>query len=463
MVPRKSITTVDAHGNVPSSSALAVPPALPHHGGSKIAAHDTWLEHSDDSSRIPDVGDVEDRGLFVQEYNALARKHGIRLLLSNSNESCHDDPHRRRGWFSRMFLRQTSGASIGAMSEKGARHKRSISDLAMHVVQPKKDFLKDEDLQDLVRLCGKSFLYLPPGFAPGPLVLPTCLRATAQYLVQHATQTRGLFRIPGSVRIVNALYEYYCAEQDATNTAGTVRTPSLPMHIQVGVHDVASTFKKFLAGLPGGILGSLPLFDALVAIKSQLQENRNADQTKQSKLRSKLLALAFGTLESQFRRELICAVFGILSLVGHAAENAASDDQTLRPPPASDLMGYNALSIVFGPLLIGDLIDAYDMKLSDPAAGLLLFLVTPPRSKKEKRKSRGADEAVPSALTVDKIRVASEITEMLIANWTDVVKHMKALGILRKNSQPHSHNNNSGPISLSAFLHMQMPEDLMES
>lgn len=94
----------------------------------------------------------------------------------------------RRSWFSRTFLRQTSVASnaSSARSDKKVKHKRSVSDLAMHLVNTvKRDSLKDEDLQSLVRLCGKSMLYLPSEYAPCSLVLPTCFRATAQYLVQH--------------------------------------------------------------------------------------------------------------------------------------------------------------------------------------------------------------------------------------------------------------------------------------
>lgn len=94
----------------------------------------------------------------------------------------------RRGWFSRTFLRQVSGTSNASSIklDKKIRHKRSVSDMAMHIVsQTKRDSLKDEDLQSLVRLCGKSILYLPSEYAPGSLILPTCLRATAQHLVQH--------------------------------------------------------------------------------------------------------------------------------------------------------------------------------------------------------------------------------------------------------------------------------------
>jgi hypothetical protein len=69
-----------------------------------------------------------------------------------------------------------------------AKNKPSVSDLALQLMNvTKRDSLKDEDLQSLVRICGKSKLYLPSEYSPGSLVLPTCFRATAQYLVQHGT------------------------------------------------------------------------------------------------------------------------------------------------------------------------------------------------------------------------------------------------------------------------------------
>lgn len=89
------------------------------------------------------------------------------------------------GWFSRTFLRRTSSThSIKPRAERQLKHKRSISDLAIRP-KPKKDTLKDKDLKELVRLCGLSNLYLPPEYAPGSLAVPTCFRATAQYLVQY--------------------------------------------------------------------------------------------------------------------------------------------------------------------------------------------------------------------------------------------------------------------------------------
>lgn len=104
--------------------------------------------------------------------------------------------------------------------------------------------------------------------------------------------------------------------------AGTIRCPTLPEHIRCDVHDVASAFKKFLSGLPGGILGSLKLLDAFVSIHSQLHGDPELMRTKQSKVRARLIALAIATLKSQYRRELICAVFGLLCMIGRVAETA---------------------------------------------------------------------------------------------------------------------------------------------
>jgi len=191
---------------------------------------------------------------------------------------------------------------------------------------------------------------------------------------------------------------------------------------------VASVFKRLLAGLPGGILGSLTLFDALVAIHSQLTGDPEFTKTKQTKLRARLVALAIGGVKSRLRRDLICAVFGLLCLIGRTAEISPREDKHGRPLPTTDLMGYNALGIIFGPLLIGDLIN-YSMGLANPSAGLVLIPLTPPDIRRENRKSRVLED--PGALTVDKIHVANSIAEMLITHWREVVKHMRSLGVLR--------------------------------
>ena len=71
-------------------------------------------------------------------------------------------------------------------------------------------------------------------------------------------QLRGIFRINGSHATVSALYDHYASQDDDGDAvSGTVRCPTLPDNIQCDEHDVASAFKKFLSGLPGGILGKI--------------------------------------------------------------------------------------------------------------------------------------------------------------------------------------------------------------
>jgi hypothetical protein len=86
-------------------------------------------------------------------------------------------------WFSRNILRRTS-STHSVRQDRHIKHKRSISDLSVRL-KLRKDKLKDKDLQELTRLCGSSLLYLPAEYAVGSLAVPTCFRATAQYLVQH--------------------------------------------------------------------------------------------------------------------------------------------------------------------------------------------------------------------------------------------------------------------------------------
>ena len=341
----------------------------------------------------------------------------------------------KRGWFSRI-LRSTSTSGPPRPLKPGTRQppmkrRRSVSDVAHGLVASLHGPQKPVDLQSMNRLSGKSVLYLPRDHTPGSLVLPTCIRATAQHLAQNNT-ARGIFRIPGSVRVVNALFNYYCCmENGETEVARTVRCANLPEHIQASVHDVASTFKRLLSVLSGGILGTLSIFDALVAIHSHLHGQPEFLRIKQTQVRARMIALAIGTIESQFRRELICGVLGLLSLIGRAAELAPREDENGEPIPTGDLMGYSALGIVFGPLIVGDLLDQYDMNIATPDSGLLLFPLTPKRLQKGQRnRAKSVPTGKPShgPPAIDKIHIANDITEMLIANWRDVVRQMKSLG-----------------------------------
>ncbi|KAL8371805.1 hypothetical protein RB595_001550 [Gaeumannomyces hyphopodioides] len=425
-----------APGRLPPSltfAALQTAPASSSSSRRRERSSNTWTSSSADMALLSDTDDVDDRTCFVEEYNRLASKYGIRPLVpedfDDTPSMAEVAPPGKKKWFSR----KRDGSASRTTSEKSDKtlgRKASIGDLHLSLgAQGKRESPKDKSLQSLITLCGKSFLYLPTEYTPGCLIVPTCLRATGQYLAQNGPQEKGLFRVPGSVRAVNALYDYYCADHDGSGTiSGTVRTPNLPSHLNFGVHDVASTFKRLLGGLPGGILGSLSVFDALVAIRGQLDGGLETNRTRQTRLRARLIALAIATLRSHYQRELVCAVFGLLCLVGRAAETAPREDDYGRPLPTSDLMGYNALGIVFGPLLVGGLIDRWSTDTAAPSAGPMHLhpALLPPRKDRGKRRAFSDGRRPVTPVTIDKILIANSIAEMVIANWRDVVRHLKS-------------------------------------
>lgn len=76
-------------------------------------------------------------------------------------------------------------------SKLNLKHRRSVSDFSLRRTATKKNGFKDKHLAELVRLCGSCPFYLPTEYAAGTLNLPTCFRATAQYLVQRGMILRA--------------------------------------------------------------------------------------------------------------------------------------------------------------------------------------------------------------------------------------------------------------------------------
>ncbi|CAK7220027.1 hypothetical protein SBRCBS47491_004050 [Sporothrix bragantina] len=415
------------------------------------------------------------QSLLLQEYNGLAKKRGLRPIQYSGYDGDQDDSVEndsqagdRRNWFARTF-----GKPSAPTSRRSSRHKRSDSDptdppqSGPYSKSDVVDTLKSQSLQTLVRICGKSFLYLPSDYATRSLMLPTCFRAAAQYLVQNGPETRGIFRVSGSMRVVNELYDYYCINlDDDEDIAATVRSPNLPFHIKASVHDVASMFKRLLAGLPGGILGHLRLFEALVEIQkmdghasNEVLESGKSDPTH---IKARLIALAIGSAPSPLQRELMCSVFGLLSLIGYAAERADPAQATHRSSlPHSEMMGYTALGIIFGPLLMGDLLDSFSSENTtgefllpaSPSAGPSFQGTSSPQSKTDKRRKSMASEkhalaTLPS--TLDKILLANDVAEMLISNWRAIVYEMKHMGVMRKESMlQYPQQRSAQPLSRS--------------
>lgn len=92
----------------------------------------------------------------------------------------------RKRWISRIIRNVSGHARILSVAKNGrARHKRSISDITTQYSQPNKGPSRVIGLEEIIRICGKNLLHLPPEYAPSPLVVPTCVRATAHYLVEN--------------------------------------------------------------------------------------------------------------------------------------------------------------------------------------------------------------------------------------------------------------------------------------
>lgn len=235
-------------------------------------------------------------------------------------------------------------------------------------------------------------------------------------------QVPGLFRIPGQTRTITALKDHFLGHLylDSYTTPHqqdievTVRLAALPSQsvVAYNIHDVASTFKFFLGELDGGILGSVDVFENL---RKVLLPNTSAGEGKGKErasmewacrgiddeneeedngIEARWVARVLCGIECAQRRNLILAVFGILamlkqdpvdSVMGSPSRSTAfpltfsgamQELSAEFPPSASnERMSSKALSLVFAPLLLGNLTDKIHIEekkhqhtLSSPAA-----------------------------------------------------------------------------------------------
>ena len=196
---------------------------------------------------------------------------------------------------------------------------------------------------------------------------------------------RHVFLDCGDNRAVGKLYNHFAKQVlsaeltkdkiDSTTRGGFLPSDSLcsdpsSTNRSTYIHNVAIVFKHFLAGLPGGILGSMELYSALRQIHEANFNNEDlrrdpafGDYTLNSKSASaavkvKMVALALLSLTTDMQLELICAVFGLLALIAHETEK-----QVLQPHGRMHAEGFTCsacegfsnsktLGEKFGPLLL---------------------------------------------------------------------------------------------------------------
>lgn len=223
------------------------------------------------------------------------------------------------------------------------------------------------------------------------------------------TQVPGLFRIPGQTRTITALKDHFLGHLylDSFTTPHqqdievTVRLAALPSQsvVAYNIHDVASTFKFFLGELDGGLLGSVDVFESLRKVlfpspKTSTGGGKERGRTSlewacrgidtevkeevDDGIEARWVARVLCGIECAQRRNLILAVFGILamlkqdpvdSVMGSPSRergfpltfsDAFQELSSEFPPTATttnERMNSKALSLVFAPLLLGNLTD----------------------------------------------------------------------------------------------------------
>jgi hypothetical protein len=130
---------------------------------------------------------------------------------------------------------------------------------------------------------------------------------------------------------------------------------------------VAWAFKHVLAGIPGGILGSPRLYLTLVDLSTCVFQDKPPDlpeghlywsRPAMSQTRVRAIALAILALTSDMQLDLICAVFGLCSLLDYETSQLIEDYKVRDVPVeawAAGLLTRQRIVQAFAPLLAGEL------------------------------------------------------------------------------------------------------------
>lgn len=280
----------------------------------------------------------------------------------------------------------------------------------------------------------------------------------------------------GQTTVVNALYDFY-DHQFSNADAGspskveqTVGSGLIPSHIEHTVPDVASFFKRVLIDLPGGLLGSVELFEALRNVTTNLEHDAELSTPDLADLRAKMIALAISGVASDYRLYLIQAVLGLVSYLGHEAEKLQAETTSADPDQVpSELMNYKSLGVVLGPLLLGNLTDSAvhgsgEGHSGPPRTSLEAESAKKFRKHKRKHSDMKLDQSAILAAFVDRANRTAVVMQRLISMWPDVVKQLRSIhsttsSSLKSGSKRHLKKKPSG--AGSSRLTIRTSEDEM--
>ncbi|RDW63097.1 uncharacterized protein DSM5745_10208 [Aspergillus mulundensis] len=240
--------------------------------------------------------------------------------------------------------------------------------------------LMNKPLETLARLGGYSYLTLPGDFAPTTLSLPVCFVATINYLRTYATPVQNLFVDPGDFETATQIYHFFAqqvlsAEKDKSKIHMTMRISKMPEFLDdvsrsdetqtSHVLSVGSTFMALLAGLPGGILGSVLLYRTLVNIHHGRISSQSVQRTgsclaglsAEDYAKVRAISLALVALTSSMQLNLICGVFGLCSLLIHETERMLEIERRQRRVSRriysnADKLSLDRFAATLAPLLI---------------------------------------------------------------------------------------------------------------
>ncbi|KAG0157612.1 hypothetical protein PDIDSM_4797 [Penicillium digitatum] len=227
--------------------------------------------------------------------------------------------------------------------------------------------LQGRSIETLARLGGHGYLMLTD-LAPSPVQLPAYLVATLMFLHKYGLDTPEIFIQPGDLKAAIRLYDHFAsqvlaAEKDEAKISLTMRVVAMPplREDSAPVLSVAWALKAVLAGLPNGILGSVRLYQVLRAMYYHSIPNHPhqlrvpdclSEASPTTAARVQLMCLALIALAHEMQRDLICAVFGLLSMLVNAATTVPDQPgMELRDSVANP--NFHELARVVGPLLLG--------------------------------------------------------------------------------------------------------------
>ena len=359
---------------------------------------------------------------------------------------------RRHGWFARKFLPRPSATYIykARTTYRPITRKKSFSSRSSSFSDDgRRNILEGKTLEETCKLGGLGVLMLPKGYCLETPTLPTCLSATATYLLNHGAYARrlagaltyifsgvnasGLFRISGQASIVNALYDYYAHQfghaGSPTKVQTTVQSGQLPLHIEYTLADVATFFKKVLKGLSGGLLGSVEVFEAISQTLLRLEAVPSLSDDEMKALRARMIALSLLSITSLPRFNLIQAVLGLFAYLADQAEltraTMIEDSGSLkREASLSGLMGYQAFGVCLGPLLIGDLMEDFST-LDNLEAGVSKKSLESGGKSKKKTASNKLENSSDLNVLVGRANMSANVMQQMLILWRDVVQQLR--------------------------------------